>query len=81
MPDREDAVRPEGVWPGWLDDLFASGPLAELEIEYRGWICEAITEVLDHRSRGSSLAVCPCCGGAVVGVARDTALAPLEEPE
>ena len=41
--------RPTGEWPAWVDDVLLFGPIAELEVEWRAAIGDAITRVLDER--------------------------------
>ena len=42
--------RPRGEWPAWVDTVLLYGPIAELEVEWRSAIGDAITAVLDRRS-------------------------------
>ena len=44
-----DANRPALEWPAWVDDVLRFGPIAELEVEWRAAIGDAITRVLDER--------------------------------
>jgi hypothetical protein len=46
MPDAE---RNRLEWPAWIDDVLRFGPIAELEVEWRAAIGDAITRVLDDR--------------------------------
>ena len=54
MPDSTEhtfgARRPKGHWPEWIDDLWRTGPLAELEDAWKAEIGDAITRVLDQRN-------------------------------
>jgi hypothetical protein len=45
-----DARRPPKEWPAWVDEVLEFGPIAELEVEWRAAIGDAITEVLDQRA-------------------------------
>jgi hypothetical protein len=51
--------RPEGEWPAWVDDVLRYGPIAELEVEWRAAIGDAITRVLDARKQAIESATPP----------------------
>ncbi len=64
--------RAAGVWPAWVDDVLAYGPIAELEVEWKAAIGDAIVRVLDLRA-GSHEITCACCGA--------TKIVPNKEPK
>ena len=62
--------RSEREWPSWIDDILQFGPLAELEVEWRAAIGDAIVNILDQRLALRNQVKC-ICTKCTTGVSKD----------
>lgn len=57
----------ENEWPAWINDILEFAPLAELEVEWRAAIGDAIVRVLEQRRAllNQSPCICTRCSNIV----------------